>query len=66
MSIRAIEISCDTPDCWAYCSVDQPTAEQAREFAAERWGWTRVDGRDVCNPCGRGDTPQARARKEGR
>lgn len=61
MSIRKIEIGCDIPDCWAYCSVSAPTPEAAREFAADRYGWTRRDGSDVCRPCGRGDTPQARA-----
>lgn len=60
MSIRAIEIACETPDCGAFCSIDQPTADRARGYAAERWGWTHVDGRDVCNPCGRGGTPDNR------
>ncbi|TDD97605.1 hypothetical protein [Actinomadura rubrisoli] len=60
MSIRAIKIGCDTPACWAFCKIDQPTADKAREYAAERWGWTRRDGLDICDPCSRGNTPQAR------
>lgn len=60
MSVQGIEIVCDTPNCWAYCSVDQPTADKAREYAADRWGWTRRDGQDICGPCSRGYTPEAR------
>lgn len=60
MSIRGIEIGCDTPDCGAWCRINQPTADKAREHAAERWEWTHRDGRDICGPCSRGDTPQAR------
>lgn len=60
MTVRGIEIVCDTPDCGAYCSVDQPTATKAREYAADRWGWAHRDGQDICDPCSRGNTPQAR------
>lgn len=60
MSVRAIEVGCDTPGCWAHYKVDQPTADAAREFAAERYGWVFEDGRDVCSPCQHGNTPEAR------
>lgn len=60
MSIRKVEIGCDTPDCGAYCSITASTADAAREYAAERYRWTCRDGADICRPCDRGDTPQAR------
>lgn len=60
MSIRKIEIGCDTPACWAYCSLTTATAEEAREIAAGRFGWTHHDGRDICRPCSEGNTPQSR------
>jgi hypothetical protein len=66
MSVRKIEIGCDVPGCWAYASITAPTAEAAREQVAERYDWTRGDdGSDICGPCGRGDTPQARAQRQG-
>lgn len=64
MSVRRVEIGCDTPGCRAYCSITAPSPEAAREEAAEQYGWTRRGGTDICRPCGRGDTPQARG--EGR
>ncbi|WP_329521190.1 hypothetical protein [Spirillospora sp. NBC_01491] len=60
MSVRKIEIGCDTPACWAHCSISATTIDAARAHAAERYGWTRRDGSDICAPCERGDTPQAR------
>lgn len=60
VSIRRIEISCDTPDCWAYCSITAQSPEAAREEAADHYGWTRRGDDDICRPCGQGDTPQAR------
>lgn len=64
MSVRKVEIGCDTPSCRAYCSVTAPSPEAAREYAGEWYGWARRDGDDICPPCDRGDTPQARG--EGR
>ena len=60
MSIRRIEVGCDTTGCGAYFSTDKPNLDDARAYAANRWGWTVRQGKDVCAPCTRGDTPLAR------
>lgn len=62
MTVQAITIHCDTPDCYAHCTVESPTVGRARERAFERWGWTYRPGApdtDTCGPCERGDTPDS-------
>ena len=61
MSVRGIRIGCDTPGCYAHYQVEALTSDEARQRAADRWGW-RQSGldRDTCAPCQRGDTPDTR------
>lgn len=58
MSIIRISLGCDTPRCCSHCNLDVTTAEAAREFAADRFGWSvNPGGGDECGPCTRGDKP---------
>lgn len=53
MSIRGVSLDCDTPGCWAYCSITAPTVETVVRLAVDRYDWSVRDGKHFCAPCTR-------------
>ena len=59
MSIRGVSLDCDTPGCWAYCSITGPTVETVVRLAVERYDWSVRDGKHFCGPCTRAASGEA-------
>lgn len=44
-----IVMHCDTQDCGSYFETRvEPTMDEARVRARDRFGWTRKNSRDIC------------------